>query len=78
MSKAAPTHLLYAVTDRGRNRKSIWQQIGAAWANQDGKGFSIRLDYVPLNGQDLVLREPLPPKDEEAEIETHSNEEFPA
>lgn len=61
MSNVAPTHILYAVINRGRNRKSIWQPIGAAWPNHDGKGFSIRFDLLPMQGQDLVLREPLPP-----------------
>ncbi len=38
--------------------KSRWDEIGAAWAHQDGKGFSVKLDYLPLNGAEIVIREP--------------------
>lgn len=51
-----PTHRAYAVTKRGE--KSRWQEIGAAWSHKDGKGFNLTLDYLPLNGADLVLRVP--------------------
>lgn len=51
-----PTHRAYAVTKRGE--KSRWQEIGAAWSHKDGKGFNLTLDYLPLNGADLVLRIP--------------------
>ena len=36
---------------------SIFQKIGAAWNNKDGKGVSIALDAFPVDGK-LVLREP--------------------
>ena len=51
-----PTHRAYAVTKRGE--KSRWQEIGAAWAHKDSKGFNLKLDYLPLNGADVVLRIP--------------------
>ena len=51
-----PTHRVYAVTKNGD--KSFWTEIGAAWAHQDGKGFSVKLDYLPLNGAEIVIREP--------------------
>ena len=51
-----PTHRAYAVTKRGE--KSRWQEIGAAWSHRDGKGFNLTLDYLPLNGAELVLRVP--------------------
>lgn len=51
-----PTHRAYAVTKRAD--KSRWQEIGAAWAHKDGKGFNLKLDYLPLNGAELVLRVP--------------------
>ena len=38
--------------------KSFWTEIGAAWAHQDGKGFNVKLDYLPLNGAEIVIREP--------------------
>lgn len=51
-----PTHYVYAVTRRGD--AASWTRIGASWPNSDGKGFSIKLDLMPLNGADIVMREP--------------------
>ena len=52
-----PTHRVYSVR-KTENSKSVWIQIGVAWANQDGKGFSIKLSLLPLDGSDIVMREP--------------------
>ena len=41
-----------------RRKEAIWTTIGAAWAHQDGKGFNVKLDYLPLNGAEIVIREP--------------------
>lgn len=49
-----PTHAIYQVI--GEGDRSSWNRIGAAWANRDGKGFSIKLDSAPLHGR-TVLRE---------------------
>lgn len=51
-----PTHRAYAVTKRGE--KSYWNAIGAVWTHKDGKGFSLALDYLPLNDAEIVIREP--------------------
>jgi hypothetical protein len=51
-----PTHRVYAVTKRGD--KSHWQAIGAAWEHGDGEGFAVKLEYLPLNGADIVIRRP--------------------
>jgi hypothetical protein len=51
-----PMHRVYAVTKNGD--KSFWTEIGAAWSHQDGKGFNVKLDYLPLNGAEVVIREP--------------------
>jgi hypothetical protein len=51
-----PTHRVYAVTKNGE--KSYWTEISAAWSHQDGKGFNVKLDYLPLNGAEIVIREP--------------------
>jgi uncharacterized protein (DUF736 family) len=51
-----PSHRVYAVTKNGE--KSYWTEIGAAWSHQDGKGFNVKLDYPPLNGAEIVIREP--------------------
>jgi hypothetical protein len=53
-----PTHRAYAVTKNGE--RSFWHIIGAAWAHGDGEGFTLKLEYLPLNGADIVLRTPRP------------------
>lgn len=47
--KSKPTHTLYAV--EGKDDKSRWTAIGAAWAHRDGQGFSLKLDMIPLSGR---------------------------
>jgi len=44
-----PTHRVYAVTKTEGSDKGFWTTIGAAWAHQDGKGYSVKLDYLPLH-----------------------------
>jgi hypothetical protein len=56
-TKHRPTHRLYAVREIG-NGKSSWKEIGAAWANQDGKGFNIKFDVLPVGECSIVMREP--------------------
>lgn len=48
-----PTHRLYRVT--GDDENANWTPIGAAWLHQDGDGFSIQCDAVPLQGR-IVMR----------------------
>ena len=43
---------------RGSAIKASGPTIGAVWAHQDGKGFNVKLDYLPLNGAEIVIREP--------------------
>ena len=50
-----PTHRIYAVTKNGKNK--IWKAIGALWAHRDGKGFNPRVECIPLNGAEIVIRE---------------------
>ena len=58
MSKTTnrPSHRVYAVTKNGSQR--YWNAIGAAWPHADGEGFNLKLDYLPLNGADIVIRKP--------------------
>jgi hypothetical protein len=51
-----PSHRAYAVTKNGE--RCFWQPIGAAWVHSDGWGFNLKLDYLPLNGAEIVLRKP--------------------
>lgn len=50
----APTHTAYHVRDR-EGSKGFWTRIGAAWAHNDGKGFNLQVDVVPLDGR-ITLR----------------------
>jgi len=54
-SSNKPTHRIYSVTKR-TSGESDWTEIGAAWPHKDGKGFSLKLNLLPLNGGDLSLR----------------------
>jgi hypothetical protein len=51
-----PSHRVYAVTNDGK--QSYWRPIGAVWPHSDGEGFNLKLDYLPLNGADIVIRKP--------------------
>jgi hypothetical protein len=53
-NKTRPTHRVYAVVKNGE--KKFWQPIGAMWAHGDGKGFNLRLDYLPLTDAELAAR----------------------
>ena len=63
-----PSHRVYAVTKRASG-ESNWDEIGAAWAHGDGNGFSLRLQYLPLNGGEIVVRVP---KEKAAPAETEA------
>ncbi len=51
----APTYIAWNVT--GSDDKTFWQKIGACWPHQDGKGLSLQLEVLPINGR-VVLRQP--------------------
>lgn len=53
-NKNRPTHRVYAVTKNGESK--FWQPIGAMWQHQDEKGFNLRIDYLPLNDAEIVVR----------------------
>ena len=48
-----PTHRLYRV--EGEGKTSRWTEIGAAWPNKDGNGFSITCEAMPISGR-IVMR----------------------
>ena len=58
MTKTAtrPSHKVFAVTKSGE--RAFWQEIGAVWAHGDGEGFNMKLDLLPLNGAEIVIRKP--------------------
>mgnify|MGYP007073202307 FL=1 len=49
-----PSHIAYQICE-GNDKDSFWIRICAAWAQKDGKVFSIQLDSVPLDGR-ITLR----------------------
>jgi hypothetical protein len=53
-----PSHRVYAVTKTGE--RTYWREIGAAWGHSDGEGFNLKLDFLPLNGAEIVIRKPKP------------------
>jgi hypothetical protein len=65
MSSNTPTFYVYAVKDRGKDKKPIWTRLGAAWSQEKGGGINIELEALPLafDGK-LVL---MPPKAADAE-----------
>lgn len=65
-----PTHRIYAVAKRVGDT-SRWTDIGAAWPHSDGNGFNLKLEYLPLNGSELVIRVP---KDKSATADTAPSE----
>lgn len=50
----APSHVAY-VTREGKGPKAFWTRVGVAWPHADGKGFSLQLEAVPLDGR-VTLR----------------------
>jgi hypothetical protein len=57
ITRQTPAFQAWLVTSKGDN--SFWTKVGAAWPHRDGKGLSLILSVIPMNGQ-IVLREPLP------------------
>lgn len=52
-----PAFQAWHVTNKGDD--SFWTKVGAAWPHRDGKGLSLILSVIPMNGH-IVLREQLP------------------
>ena len=51
-----PTHIVYHVRET-EDGKGFWTRIGAAWPHNDGKGFNVQIQIVPLDGR-ITLRIP--------------------
>lgn len=51
-----PTHRAYVVKNTGNDDKNRWIEIGAAWVHKDGKGFRVKLDACPNNGDPIECR----------------------
>ena len=55
-----PAFIAYAVT--GEGKQAFWTRIGSAWQHQQGEGFNLELNALPVQGR-IVL---MPPKAEES------------
>ena len=53
-TNSSPTHFAYQIRE-GKDKKSFWTRIGAAWQHKDGNGFNIQIDSIPLDGR-ITLR----------------------
>ena len=51
-----PSHVAYHVRDN-KGGNAFWTRIGSAWSHADGKGFSIQIETIPLDGR-ISLRLP--------------------
>lgn len=55
-SNNKPSHTVYSIREVNKDQKDQWNKIGVAFAHNDSKGFSIRLEALPLDGK-LTLRQ---------------------
>jgi hypothetical protein len=56
MTAQQPTHQAYTVVKR-EGQDDFWLNIGAAFMHQDGDGYNVILQALPINGK-IVLRLP--------------------
>jgi hypothetical protein len=54
-----PSHHVYTVRDSGEGGNDFWTKIGVAFTHNDGKGFSLILEALPMDGR-LTIRQPDP------------------
>ena len=41
-------------TDKENKERSTWSRIGVAFPHDDGKGFNLNLDAIPVDGKVVV------------------------
>jgi hypothetical protein len=64
MAAQQPSYQAYTVVKR-EGQDDFWLNIGAAFMHQDGDGYNIILQALPINGK-IVLRPPKTQSDEPA------------
>jgi hypothetical protein len=57
MANQQPDYRAYTVIKRGEGQEDFWLPIGAAFMHQDGDGYNIVLQALPIDGK-VVLRLP--------------------
>jgi hypothetical protein len=50
-----PTHRVFQVIETGKDKK-FWNRIGGAWEHEDGNGFNLSLNSIPLDGRMVIRR----------------------
>lgn len=55
--KQGPALVAFNVREGKEGGKGFWTRIGAAWPHEDGEGFNVQIEMMPLNGR-IVLRTP--------------------
>ncbi len=65
MATQQPSYQAYTVVKR-KGQDDFWLNIGAAFMHQDGDGYNVILQALPINGK-IVLR---PPKAQTDEVST--------
>ena len=62
-----PTHRVYAVVKNDGAEKGSWFELGAAWPHKDGKGYSVKLNLIPLSEDAEIVIRAIEPKSEAQE-----------
>jgi hypothetical protein len=71
MANQQPSYQAYTVVKR-EGQDDFWLNIGAAFMHQDGDGYNIILQALPINGK-IVLRLPKAQTEETAERSAKDN-----
>jgi hypothetical protein len=71
MTAQQPSFQAYTVVKR-EGQDDFWLNIGAAFMHQDGDGYNIMLQALPINGK-IVLRLPKAQSEEPAERPAKDN-----
>ena len=51
-----PSHRVYHEV-KGKDGKTVrTHELGAIWPHRDGKGYNLKLDYLPVGGGWLTIR----------------------
>ncbi len=72
MANQQPTYQAYTVVKR-EGQDDYWLNIGAAFMHQDGDGYNVVLQALPLDGK-IVLQLPKAQSEEPAEQSAKPNE----
>ena len=69
---------VYSIIER-HQQDDYWLNIGVAFPHEDGKGFNVMLQALPLHGDGkIVLREHDPKELETSDESDHGKESLPA